>query len=365
MKIINTHLALFFFLNNVTLISGSRKIRRLKSEKRSKRGSKSGSKSGKSTASEDFTTYERVLWNGPDMDNTLDLFALLEGEEHRRHIHDFKKKTGGKVGICHNPRSKYDSMRVTHAECFDLDNEHLSSVSFSSLEHTLGSEASLMASPQGVESTLLASNPGIWSVANFISEDELDQILQMVEKYGTGHGLWGPCKNVSTQPIDAHPVEGKGCFKISPESACEAPHELFEFAECDRKTDPADSIFVADLISRFESMWPDLAHLPVNPFLMFQRSEGGTPPVDLHSDHFFVTILLYLSDGGASTVFPRANVTITPEKGMATTFLNYDENGDRKPHADHAVQAHPANAGERLVMLFSLELDEGGILETH
>jgi hypothetical protein len=298
------------------------------------------------------------------LDNNLDLFALMEGEEHRRHLHDYTKNTGGKVGICHNPRSKYDGMYVNHDECFDLDNEHLSSVSFSSLEHTLGSEASRIASPQGVESTLLASNPGIWSVANFISEDELDQILQMVEKYGTGHGLWGPCKNVNTEPMNAHPVKGKACFKISPESACEAPYKS-DIAKCDRKTDPADSIFVADLISRFESMWSDLAHLTVLPFLKFQRSEGGTPPVDLHSDRTFVTMVLNLSEGGASTVFPRANVTITPEKGMASTFLSYDENGDRNPHADHAVQAHPANAEERLVMLFSFLPYEGGILETH
>lgn len=288
----------------------------------------------------------------------------MEGEEHSRHLHDYTKKTGGTVGICHNPRSKYDSMQVTHAECFNPDNEHLSSVSFSSLEHTLGSEASLMTSPQGVESTLLASNPGIWSVANFVSEDELDRILQMVEKYGTGHGLWGPCKDPNSQFVNAHPVEGKVCFKISHEYACEAPYKS-DLATCDTKTDPADSIFVADLISRFESMWSDLAHLTVFPFLKFQLSEGGTPPVDLHSDRTFVTMVLNLSDGGASTVFPRANVTITPEKGMASTFIGTYENGYRNPHADHAVQAHPANAEKRLVMLFSFLPIEDGTLETH
>jgi len=74
----------------------------------------------------------------------------------------------------------------------------------------------------------------------------------------------------------------------------------------------------------------------------------------LHYDKRAITFLVYLTDGGAGTVFPNANVTIVPQKSHAYTWLNYDANGRRNPMADHAVQAHPSGAGERLIVSFEI-----------
>ena len=107
-------------------------------------------------------------------------------------------------------------------------------------------------------------------------------------------------------------------------------------------------------------MWPTIKLDPY-PYAKFQLSEGekGTPPVDLHTDNEkIVSFILYLTDGGAQMIFPNANVSVTPKKGTAHTWLNGYETGSRNPMSDHAVQAHPSTHSGRLVMLFEISTEE-------
>jgi hypothetical protein len=66
-------------------------------------------------------------------------------------------------------------------------------------------------------------------------------------------------------------------------------------------------------------------------------------------------LVVYLSDGGAATLFPNIGLSIVPKKGMVATWLNMDKEGNHNPKADHAVQAHPMIAGERTIVIFSFD----------
>jgi hypothetical protein len=81
--------------------------------------------------------------------------------------------------------------------------------------------------------------------------------------------------------------------------------------------------------------------------------------MQLHADgQTAISFVLYLSDGGASTLFPLANdLANIPKKGSALTWLNVNDGGNLNPKAFHAVQAQPASAGERNIMLLQIDLD--------
>ena len=105
-----------------------------------------------------------------------------------------------------------------------------------------------------------------------------------------------------------------------------------------------DADFIISLQDKAKAMWDTDIEL-THPYAKFQRTSGGTTPMHLHHDKRAMTFLMYLTDGGAGTIFPNANVTIVPKKGPAFTWLNYDKDGRRNTMADHAVQAHPESAG--------------------
>jgi hypothetical protein len=93
-----------------------------------------------------------------------------------------------------------------------------------------------------------------------------------------------------------------------------------------------------------------LKKLKADNFMRTAVSFGDTPPQLLHEDKFDVmSFLIYLTDGGANTVFPFPGVTITPKKGAVAMWLNVDKDGNGLQSAFHAVQAHPSHSGERMI----------------
>lgn len=286
--------------------------------------------------------YQRVnsRYNADGGDR--ELFALMEGEELEDHLLEYEQRG---IGLCHYPGSKVHDNFVTHQECFHPSNQ-LPAEEVDVIQADGHYEP--WTSPSG--GTLLASNPGLWSIENFLNEEETERLIGLVNKYGEDLGLFGPCKHDMRHPVNAHPSRAKVCFKISPENVCEGPYDI---SECASDTLPEDAAFVEELRNRFRDMWS--VKVNPNPYIKFQRAEGGTPPVDLHMDNEkSISFVLYLQDDGAKTIFPHANVTIAPKTGTATTWLNMYPDGRRNPMADHAVQAQPVSAGKRLVALFEV-----------
>jgi hypothetical protein len=295
------------------------------------------------------TGYRRVLTEYSLEGRDRELFDLMEGEELERHLsaYEDKKDKQTSLGLCDFPGSVHHGKDATHQECFDPANQ-MSSDQDQNNGELENYEPWIIPSTEG--GILLAANPGIWSFESFLKEDEIDRLLKLVNKYGNDLQMFGPCKHEKRHPSNAHPMEGKVCFKISPEHVCDGPYDI---SDCALKTDLEDAAFMSDLLSKFKDMWP--IGVDPYPYAKFQLARGGTPPVDLHMDNEkIVSFVLYLTDGGASMIFPSANVSVTPKKGTAHTWLNMYEDGSRNPMSDHAVQAHPANAGERLVMLFEI-----------
>ena len=121
---------------------------------------------------------------------------------------------------------------------------------------------------------------------------------------------------------------------------------------------------MCQVLAKIESTWNvDTAQLRQGG-LPIIRYLPGAPAVGKHGDedrHGVVpnaTLVMYLtnSDKTASgssgqTIFPEANVAVTPKQGSVLSFQNVDEHGARHPHAKHLVGAVPKDAaGDRLVV---------------
>jgi hypothetical protein len=77
------------------------------------------------------------------------------------------------------------------------------------------------------------------------------------------------------------------------------------------------------------------------------------------------TVVLYLTSGGAGSFPPpRADIVVTPERGMVVTWLNVFSDGSHNYLADqHGIQATPDDALERLVLSFRINLSPKDLLE--
>lgn len=298
------------------------------------------------------TGYGRVLSDF----NERDLFALMEGEELEHHLQKYEDKKDKKssTGFCHNDGSLLHGQISTHNECFDPNKQD---PSYGEEQQTSVIDNDFMPwAVPSMEASLLAKNPGIWTVDKFLSGDETDKLSDLVNKYGYDYQLFGPCH--ARHPSNAHPIEEKVCFKISPENVCEGPYDI---SECSTQTEKEDSEFVQSILNKFKDLWS--TNVEPLTYIKFQVSLGSTPPVDLHEDNDkSITFVLYLNDGGAAMMFPNANVTVRPGKGDVYTWLNTYADGTVNRMADHAVQAQPKEAGERGVMLLSFEVSPDEII---
>mmetsp|Transcript_59547 Transcript_59547/g.176576 ORF Transcript_59547/g.176576 Transcript_59547/m.176576 type:complete len:405 (-) Transcript_59547:222-1436(-) len=229
-------------------------------------------------------------------------------------------------------------------------------------------EAAPWAYPSTDKSILLANDPGIWIVENFLTDEQSDALLKIVKKNGYDKGMFGPCTNAELQE-KGHPhfeSSSKVCFKMSNETLHNEIHfkksQLADKASvnkgylelkgrcgqssCSAKTDPEDGEVLESIFSNIKSLW-STDHNP-RPHVSVVLATGTAPPLRVHDDTgILVSFVLYLTDGGASTVFPNAGVTINPKKGALATWLNVRKDGSLNTMAAHGVQAHPGFAGER------------------
>jgi hypothetical protein len=105
----------------------------------------------------------------------------------------------------------------------------------------------------------------------------------------------------------------------------------------------------------FAGVGTTMTRLVTDSYMSTFVSTGNAPPHMLHEDNDeIVSFLMYLTDGGARTVFPGPNVTITPKKGMVAMWLNVDRDGTELHTAHHAVEAHHGDRfGDRMVVKLS------------
>jgi hypothetical protein len=248
------------------------------------------------------------------------LFALLDGEELKKQLDAVYGENGGP------------------------ETEHYQS------RDQLSSDLDPFVAPSYKGATLLAADPGLWTVDNFFTEKEADSLIALMKKNGYDKGMFGPCTDKTISNHATYPSDTKFCYQISAETMCEGPYQI---SACTTKTDPEDGAFITTLLARFNALWS--TETKIFPYIRFQHSSGGAPPMYNHHDRRFISMIVYLSDGGAATLFPNIGISIVPKKGMVATWLNMDKEGNRNHNADHAVQAHPMIAGERSIVIISFE----------
>ena len=285
------------------------------------------------------------------------LFGLMQGEELEKHLvlYEEELQMPSRKGLCDHPRSTNYGRRLTSQECLHPDNliphDELPDDRRRLVEEQAKALVDIKpwAYPLAEKTNLIASNPGIWSIENFLDQNEIDMLIGIANKYGHDLDMFGPCRDEKKDMLNAHPGQGKECFKISPQNVCDGPYGI---SKCDTDTQLEDAPFINSLMKKVKNVWK--TNMDPHPYAKFQLTSGGTGPMHLHYDRRAITFIFYVNDGGAGTIFPNANITLTPKRGLAYTWLNYDENGRRNTMADHMVQANPQSAGERLSVSFEM-----------
>ena len=173
---------------------------------------------------------------------------------------------------------------------------------------------------------LIAKNPGIWKIQDFIDPNLVQRMLETFaydERFERCNG----------EPHEH--LMCKQCFRLSPSSS----------------RDTEEKELIHELIQKIKDLWP--SGNTQRDYLYVQRTEPDCDGTLVHKDvteHDFsksatATIVFYLSDGGAGVFFPTSNVIIPPKAGMAVTWLNVHEDGSHIKAAEHGIQATPKDAG--------------------
>jgi hypothetical protein len=184
---------------------------------------------------------------------------------------------------------------------------------------------------------LIAKNPGIWKIQDFIDPNLVQRMLETFaydERFERCNG----------EPHEH--LKCKQCFRLSLSSS--------------RETEEKELIH--ELIQKIKDLWP--SGNTQRDYLYVQRTEPDCDGTLVHKDvteHDFsksatATIVFYLSDGGAGVFFPTSNVIIPPKAGMAVTWLNVHEDGSHNKAAEHGIQATPKDAGIRYSLTYRITL---------
>lgn len=99
-----------------------------------------------------------------------------------------------------------------------------------------------------------------------------------------------------------------------------------------------------------------MAEIKRNYTIYTQHVKAGHGPMAVHryvseednTKSATASMVMYLTDGGAGIFFPNANVTITPQRGLAVTWLNVHSDGSHNNAANHGVQAMPKGVQDRV-----------------
>jgi hypothetical protein len=137
--------------------------------------------SGCDTATVIIAVYDSYSGVQVNFDNRR-LYALMQGDELHRHL-AVQDNVQSTVAFCFIEKSENYGQVVPRNECSGV--YYQGDTEDSSGQRSLTSfEAKPWAFPNFNGTTLLASDPGIWSIEHFITEDEADQLLDLMQRNG-------------------------------------------------------------------------------------------------------------------------------------------------------------------------------------
>lgn len=297
------------------------------------------------------------------------LYANLEDqalrESSKKHVSFFDDAHKKDLQPCPVRESKLYQQMATIHDCIDPANRIAPDVMDPHYEENY--QPWVIPNPsaihEGAQITLVAKNPGLWTIDDFLSPSEVETFIEIMMRNGKGQegsGMFGPCTDVGKNPMTSQPSTNKECYMIGPETMCEGP---YHYSACEHATAPTDGEFIKMVQERAQNLMQiqtDVAapkyHEPlkVSKHIKLHRATGDTPPQLLHEDAYdHVTFMIYLSDGGANTVFPAAHNAprVAPKKGRAIVWLNHDKDGHGLQSSFHAVEPHEAAYGDRMVAI--------------
>ena len=188
-----------------------------------------------------------------------------------------------------------------------------------------------LAAPLQSAGMRLSASPNIWLTHDFLSAKTIDHIVSKVPK---DEAAYSPCIG----QVDE--FDSKRCTHVPV-----AGDEIIDAALA-----KIENTWNIDVAKMREGGLPIIRYLP------------GAPAVGKHGDedrHGVVpnaTLVMYLTPSSGSgqpgqTIFPEADVAVSPKPGSVLSFQNVDEHGARHPHAKHLVSSVPKDAtGDRLVV---------------
>ena len=184
--------------------------------------------------------------------------------------------------------------------------------------------------------TQLSSSPSIWLTRNFLSSDTVWHMIASVPKNESAY------------------------------MPCIGQVEEFESKRCTMLLVAGDPIIEAALAKIGNAWNMDMSRIAEGG-LPIIRYLPGAPPVGKHGDedrHGVVpnaTLVIYLTNGDGQTIFPEADVAVTPQLGSVLSFQNVDDTGLPHPLAKHLVSAVPKEAsGDRLVIQIPISYSSAG-----
>ena len=224
------------------------------------------------------------------------LYDFVEDAEFRevsmKHIEYFAEIHETHVRPCAVRESKHFGEDVTINDCIDPDSRVGPDVHPDFEAHY---EPWLVPKIDGA--TLIAKNPGIWTIDDFLSEEEVDKFIEIMMRNGE-EGMFGPCTDAGKNPMTSQPSTNKMCYMIGPENMCEGP---YHYSTCSHKTKPDDGEFIKMIQDRAQGIMSlqkevdfEMKH---SEFFKLHRATGNTPPQLLHEDSYdIISFLIYLSD---------------------------------------------------------------------
>jgi hypothetical protein len=199
------------------------------------------------------------------------------------------------------------------------------------LTSALSLSAADLARPATPSAQRLSTSPNIWMTHDFLSPAT---VAHMISKVPKDEAAYSPCIG-----------------------------QVDEFASkrCTHLPVAGDALMEA-AIAKIEHEWDiDVERLKTGGLPLI-RYLPGAPPVGKHGDedrHGVVpnaTLVVYLTkpsgpSAGGRTIFPEADVEVTPKQGSVLSFQNVDDHGARHPLAKHYVSAVPKDSeGDRLIL---------------
>ena len=210
--------------------------------------------------------------------------------------------------------------------------------------------------PASDKANLLAKDPGIWTIENFLTEEEVDKLTKIYLGYEeTIAGEDFPC----SKSQDAK--DSKRCVLLSADDLLNNHHNK------------EDNEFFMQILGKVMSLWPQFK--PVEKSFVYDVPKGEHPPLQYHWHTYenesrsrvsSTGIFLTDDDGeGAGFIFPFAGsdgLYVPPKKGMALTWLNVHEDGTFNKNHVHGVQGTTPQSERKLAFAQDYFVDSVDVL---